>query len=170
MRSLFLLVGCLWFLPAFAAANDRSLPWQQFQAVGQAELNFLFWAVYEASLFSASGEFAFPGEQAFALALEYKRGFSRQDLVTETRRQWQDIGIDVHDRWLEQLAAVLVDVSKGDVITLFVDQDCQSHFFHNNQLLGVIEDPVFTRQFAAIWLSEQTTRPAMRASLLGSAQ
>ena len=59
------------------------------------------------------------------------------------------------------------DVQKGDAITLYVDETGASYFYFNQQYLGVINDPVFSEQFAAIWLSEKTTRPGFRDKLLG---
>ena len=62
---------------------------------------------------------------------------------------------------------MLVDVNENDQITLYVDEKFTSAFYYNNTLTGIVEDPEFTRRFAGIWLSENTTRPGMREDLLG---
>ena len=69
--------------------------------------------------------------------------------------------------WLEQLSLIMVDVNKQDRITLFVDADYTSVFYYNDSYIGTIEDAGFSRSFAGIWLSENSSRPGMRARLLG---
>jgi len=164
-RTLFLFVLLL-AVPVYS--QDKNLPWQQFNEVGAAKLNFLFWSVYRARLLSETAEFEFSPSQAFALELEYQRDFSKSDLVSETRRQWEEIGMQFNREWLEQLSTLLVDVKEKDQITLFVDKRFHSYFYHNGNLTGAIKDSDFTKHFAGIWLSEDTTRPAMRKNLLGN--
>ena len=93
-----------------------------------------------------------------------------QQLVDETRKQWQAIGIDADSKdnatRLNTLGSLLGDVDNGDVITLYVDAQGASNFYLNGRLLGTIADSAFTEQFAAIWLSEKTTRPDFRDNLI----
>lgn len=164
-------------LPVVLKAQDsvEVVPWQELDQVGEARLNFYFWPVYNASLYSNTPVFNFPTTRPFALQLDYLRAFTRQQFVEETRRQWQDMDDtrDVaadksrHDAWLDQLEQILRDVNKTDTITLYVDKAGSSTFYLNETLLGSINDSVFTERFAAIWLSEETTRPGFRKSLLG---
>jgi len=171
MLSIVLLLS----VPLQAQISSAQLPWQELNQVGEARLNFYFWPVYKASLYSNTTAFNFPMTRPFALQIDYLRAFTRQQLVEETRRQWQvmsgvsdeETGKAIQDDWLQQLDQILRDVNKTDVITLYVDQAGSSAFYFNETLLGVINDPVFSERFAAIWLSEQTTRPGFRKSLLG---
>ncbi len=170
-----LIIGLLLAVPLKAQISSEALPWQELNLVGEARFNFLFWPVYNASLYSNSAVFNFPMTRPFALQLDYLRSFTRQQLVEETRRQWQVIdnpgggeaGKATLDTWLQQLDQILSDVNKSDAITLYVDEAGNSSFYLNERLLGVINDPAFSERFAAIWLSEQTTRPGFRKSLLG---
>ena len=164
MKKLSLLLCFLFPLNALA----DNLPWQKFELVGQAELRFFVWPVYEARLYSDSGAYEFPHTAPFALVLEYKRQFTKEQLISETQKQWQILGIEQTREWLESLARVLRDVEKSDVITLYVDNKANSVFYLNDTLLGSINDPAFTEQFIAIWLSDKTSRPEFRANLLGS--
>ena len=166
MGKTLLLSLLLLTMPVYS--QDKSLPWQQFNEVGAAKLNVLFWSVYRARLLSETPEFEFTRSQSFALELEYLRDFSKSDLVSETRRQWEATGVQFNREWLEQLSSLLVDVKEKDQITLFVDKRFHSYFYHNGNLTGTIKDAEFTRHFAGIWLSEDTTRPAMRKNLLGN--
>jgi len=160
----------LFYSQAQAQAQVKSNPWQQLQLVGEAELKFFFWNVYEARLYSDSGNFVFLETKPFALELQYQRQFSSQQLVEETRKQWQAIGIDADSEdntsRLRILETMLSDLDKGDVITRYVDTQGSSNFYYNGRLLGTIADSAFTGQFAAIWLSEKTTRPDFRDNLI----
>ncbi len=168
----FLVIQALSTSVVHAQAQNQAaaIPWQQFQLVGQAELKFFFWNVYEARLYSDSGSFVFSETRPFALELQYKRQFSSQQLIEETRKQWQAIGIDTETEdnasRLNTLASLLGDVDNGDIITLYVDAQGASNFYFNGRLLGTIADSAFTEQFAAIWLSEKTTRPDFRDNLI----
>ncbi|MFT5319920.1 MAG: hypothetical protein ACI934_000050 [Pseudohongiellaceae bacterium] len=164
MKKLCLILCCIFPLNALA----DNLPWQKFELVGQADLRFFVWPVYQARLYSGSGAYEFPHTLPFALALEYKRQFSKEQLISETQKQWQILGIEQTQQWLESLARVLRDVEKSDVITLYVDNKASSVFYLNDTLLGSINDWEFTEHFVAIWLSDKTSRPELRADLLGS--
>ena len=182
MKKLLKLLGLLLFMQTVpftleyfqtqvqAQVQAQNNPWQQFQLVGEAELKFFFWNVYEARLYSGNGNFVFSETRPFALELQYKRQFSSQQLVEETRKQWQAIGIDTDSKdnasRLNTLASLLGDVDNGDVITFYVDEQGASNFYFNGRLLGTIADSAFTEQFAAIWLSEKTTRPDFRDNLI----
>jgi len=151
---------------ASGIAGVQAQPWSTMTIVGQADLKFLFWPVYDAKLFSETNTFLFPETRPYALSLTYKRDFRGRDLVQETTRQWQKMGIPVEQSWLEQLGGLLPDVEQGDEITLYVDRNAASTFYFNGEKLGLINDPLFSREFSAIWLSEKTTRPELRQALL----
>ena len=154
---------------ASGISEVQAQPWSTMTIVGQADLKFLFWSVYDAKLFSETNTFLFPGTVPYALSLTYKRDFRGRDLVQETSRQWEKMGIQVNQSWLEQLGGLLPDVQKGDEVTLYVDCDAASTFYLNGEKLGLINDPLFSREFSAIWLSEKTTRPEFRQALLTGA-
>lgn len=152
---------------SLTAMAETAPPWHSMQPVGQAQLNYMFWPVYEAQLFTDTGTYEFPDTRPFALNLEYLRSFTSGDLLAETQRQWQVIGINPMPSWLQQLGEILPDVNSGDHVTLYVDAEGSSTFYINDQVSGSIADAQFSRQFAAIWLSPRSTRPAFRNKLLG---
>ena len=45
-----------------------------------------------------------------------------------------------------------------------------STFLFNGNAIGTIGDPQFGEDFAGIWLSPDTTRPALRRQLIGEAE
>ena len=50
-----------------------------------------------------------------------------------------------------------------------LDDSGAARFFHNGDPLGDIPDEEFGAQFLAIWLSPDTSRPELRAQLIGQA-
>lgn len=138
--------------------------------VGEASYRYLFWQVYDARLYAPTTDFRHFQTRPFALSLEYQRQFSSRQIVDATGRQFRESGFDDEDRiaqWLEQLLAIIPDVSKGDVIRLDVDRDQHSHFYFNGRHIGSIENTDFSRYFSGIWLSAQSSDPQFTSRLLG---
>lgn len=160
-----LLIGALALCSGLPLAAEP--PWHGMQLVGSARLSFLLWPVYDAHLYTPTGNFDSPAMPPFALQLEYWRDFPQDSLVAETRRQWQAQGVTEHPDWTRRLAMILPDVSKSDTITLYVDGAGNSTFYFNDTTLGTIADSTFSQAFAGIWLSPATTRPDLREALLG---
>lgn len=151
-------------LPNLAKAD----PWSNLQLVGEGKLTVLFWDVYQAQLFTENGRYQ---EQQYpvALKLTYLRNFKKDDLVSETQNQWQKLGLnnlEQQQRWLDELTRLWRDVKKRDAITLYINKDGISYFFLNDEELGVISEPEFSEAFLAIWLSEDTSEPSVRAQLI----
>ncbi len=163
-----LLNSILFALLIGATTNAQAVPWDSLQLSGEARLRVLFWNVYDARLFTADGSYS-ENDYPIALQLSYLRDIDKDDLVDETMNQWRQQGIDAHpriDEWLFELAALWKDVRKNDAITLVVDSEGRSNFYFNDELLGQIPDPEFGKNFAAIWLSENTTSPRVRERLI----
>jgi hypothetical protein len=104
------------------------------------------------------------------LEIQYLRDFDAQALVEQTGEEWNHLQIshERRDQWLEQLATLWPDVGKNDVIALEIDSANRSTFYFNSEILGVIDDADFGEHFVAIWLSPNTSRPALREALIGS--
>ncbi len=143
-------------------------PWQDLELVGQGKLSVLFWDIYNAQLFSADGQYQ-PGQYPLALKLTYLRDFKKKQLISETEKQWEKLGIandGSRQAWIKELERLWPDVAKRDAITLFIDQDSNSYFYHNQTQLGKIQDSAFCEAFLAIWLSEGTSAPEVREQLI----
>ena len=136
--------------------------------VGNARLKVLAWTIYDSTLFSRDGEFR-GIEPGLILDINYRRNISRQALLKRTRLEWQRQGIarKQHTQWLAELEALLPGITKGDRITLVVGESLSSTFYFNGQQIGAMQDPDFTRDFLAIWLSENTSYPRVRDKLVG---
>ena len=138
------------------------------QMVGQARLNVLFWPVYDSRLYSPDGRYA-EGARPLRLEIQYLRDVEAQDLLEQTRKEWQRLGTGPaqQQQWLASLEQLWPDVSENDVLALVVDEQDRSTFLLNGKPLGTIDDPAFGGEFLAIWLSPETSRPELRLALLG---
>jgi len=61
----------------------------------------------------------------------------------------------------------LPDVKPGDRLTGMNLPDKGLRLYFNGQLHKVIDDPLLSQNFFAIWLSPATQEPRLRAQLLG---
>ena len=139
--------------------------------VGEARLTFMFWPVYDARLYTADGSYS-RGVRPVRPELEYLVDIESGELVKQTASEWESQGL-THQRqqeWLQSLSGLWPDVSASDVIVLELDAQDNSTFYLNGELLGSLQDEDFGQQFIDIWLSDNTTQPRLRRSLLGQAQ
>ncbi|PLW83673.1 hypothetical protein CWI75_04820 [Kineobactrum sediminis] len=149
-----------------AAATQAS---DNLEMVGEARLSVMFWSVYDSRLYSEDGRYD-PGQRPLRLEIEYLRDISASALVDRTGEEWDHLNLN-HEgsqAWLEELRGLWPDVTKNDVLALDLDEQNRSTFLLNGEPLGVIEDPAFGEHFLAIWLSPDTSRPALRRALIGS--
>ncbi|MEH6633974.1 MAG: chalcone isomerase family protein [Halioglobus sp.] len=136
--------------------------------VGQAQLKFLLWPIYDSRLYSTDGSYR-DRQRPLRLEIQYLRDIDANDLVARTGAEWQQQSVPVNkqERWLQTLSDLWPDVSKNDVLTLHIDLNDQSTFYRNGSRLGAIDDPEFGQHFLDIWLSPETSRPELRQALLG---
>lgn len=135
--------------------------------VGEAEYRYLWWPLYKAKLHGPRSDFQFPASVPFKLSLTYERAITKQQLIAHTVKQWKQQGITIDPHWQLHLQEVLVDVSKGDTLSLYIDDNQASLFSLNGQALGTITDKDFSTYFAGIWLASNTTEPKFRQQLMG---
>jgi hypothetical protein len=138
-----------------------------FVLVGEANYRFMWWPLYQAQLHAPSSDFQFPATTPFKLSLTYQRAITKQQLLTETLKQWQRQGITVEPHWQPRLNELLVDVAVGDTLSLYVDSTYVSRLSLDEQALGAITDPALSQAFAGIWLASNSTEPQFRQQLLG---
>lgn len=136
--------------------------------VGRGEMDWLWFSLYKARLLSVTGQYQ-PDQYPIMLDIEYYRDIAAEDLLEATRDQWQALKFADKDiqRWLGLLTSAWPDVKQGDRLGFKVISQQQSQFFYNSKPLDMINDANFANSFLAIWLSEKTTRPELRAQLLG---
>jgi hypothetical protein len=136
-------------------------------------MRFFGLEVYTARLWTADG--FDPTQHArhpLALELQYARTFSAMQIA---QRSLQEMKRQTHIEkaleviWIDELTAILPDVSPGDRL-LGWHRPTQGALFQSGpRVLGRIDDPVFSGLFFGIWLSAATSEPALRAALLHTA-
>lgn len=166
MQRLNLCLICLLFtFPAWAN------PTQNLDKVGSAKLRVFLWNIYESALYTPSGEFEgiVPG---LALEIEYQRNISKRAFIDYTREEWQKQSLysDQSELWLAQLKNIFPSVRKEDSLVLRVNDAMASEFYFNEEFIGQIANANFTREFLAIWLSEQSSYPDLRNQLIGDSR
>lgn len=140
---------------------------------GRKRFTFFGFAVYDASLWIEPGFRAQDYERhGFALDLLYQRDFSNADItrrsIDEMTRQ-APLADERKQAWNTWLGAAFPDVRKGDRITGIHRPSAGATFLTNGRLTGRIDDAEFARRFFGIWLSPDTSEPALRQALLGQA-
>ncbi len=140
---------------------------------GRKRFTFFGFAIYDASLWVEPGFRAQDyARYNFALDLLYQRDFSNADI---TRRSIDEMArlaplTDARKQtWEGWLRSAFPDVRKGDRITGVHRPAAGAAFLTNGRLTGRIADPEFARLFFGIWLSPDTSEPALRQALLGPA-
>ncbi|MGL4717232.1 MAG: chalcone isomerase family protein [Aeromonas sp.] len=144
-------------------------PWQPLRTVGQGEMSWLWFKLYDATLYSHSGRYA-AGDYPQAISLTYARAIAGKDLITATAQEMQRLKLGSHDqrqRWLDQLAGFWPDVRAGDRLTFYVDKAGVGHFWWHDRPLGTLHDPQFSAAFLAIWLADNSRDPALTRRLRG---
>lgn len=139
------------------------------KAVGSAKFSFLFWDIYQSILYTPSGRYlAGQSAEPVLFEIEYLTDISRDDLINRTIEQWQHLNISPsqYSPYIPKLKAIWPDIAAGDKLALLVSEQ-QATFYFNSAYIGAIAEPQFSEFFLAIWLSENTSQPALRSKLLG---
>jgi hypothetical protein len=161
-----------------AAANSAAAPelkeaLPQATLLGQTRLSVWGFKVYDARLWGLPG-FSARGyaSQPLALELAYLRDFAAADIAARSLKEMgRSAGVSATQarQWTADMLRVFPDVKAGDRILGLHRPGAGASFWVNGQRSGEIADAEFARLFFGIWLSPQTSEPAMRAALLGSA-
>ncbi len=137
------------------------------KTVGTAELNFLWFDVYQAELRTSNGSFQ-GFNSPMQLALTYKRDISAEQLLEETGKQLKGSANEQQRReWLSLLNTIWPDVTKGDTLIFQMDSNGEGHFFFNNNWIGSVASPDFGMSFVKIWLSDNSAYPELAQRLRG---
>jgi hypothetical protein len=167
--KLVLTISLLWCTPLFAFSKATNVDPSSWLAVGKARLSVLFFDVYDSTLKTPSGQFEGYREPV-ALEIRYLRDIKGSALVTQTIKEWDSLGLspEVYEPFLKPLQSLFPDVKKDDSLTFIVLPDGSNTLYYNGRELGGVEHPQFGQYFLDIWLSPNTSRPELRAQLLGS--
>lgn len=138
------------------------------QKTGEARLKYLMWNVYDATLYTPNAEYN--NTEPFALKLDYLMGLQGKDIADRSIEEIEKQGFNDQDKlnkWAALLDEIFPDVNKGVSITGVRDNKGHTIFYKNNERIGYIDDPEFTKCFFDIWLGDKTSEPVLRQQLLG---
>lgn len=136
--------------------------------VGEGRFSFVFWDVYDATLYAPNGKWS--PERPYALSIRYFREINGADIADRSIEEIKKQGFsDVKslEDWHKQMLAIFPDVKDGTELTALFTSNKKTTFYHNGKLIAVIKDPLFGKYFFDIWLSDKTSEPALRKALLG---
>lgn len=139
--------------------------------VGEGRLTFWGLKVYDARLWATSGFDAERYEQLpFALSLTYLRALKGPLIAERSIKEMRPLpGFDAQREaaWAARMTELFPDVGDGDTLVGLYMPGTGARFLLNGRLRGGVDDPLFARLFFGIWLSPQTSEPALRKALLG---
>lgn len=161
-------ISLLWCTPLFAFSNSTNSDPSSWLEVGKARLSVLFFDVYDSTLKTPSGQYK-GYEEPVALEIHYLRDITSRVLVKQTAKEWEALGLAqaIYLPFLKPLETLWPDIKKGDSLTFIVLPDGTNAFYYNGHALGGLDHPQFGQHFLDIWLSPNTSRPELRAQLLG---
>jgi hypothetical protein len=141
---------------------------QASKPVGQATFSWLFWDLFEGSLWSNGGKFSW--DQPFALSLTYRTEFSATELTEQTTSEldrltsWPD---ETLAAFAGEVAKCMADVSDGNRFTTTGAFPDRVVLYLNGQQRCSLEKPGLRGQFFRIWLSYNSKFPAKSRQLTG---
>jgi hypothetical protein len=134
--------------------------------VGEVNYTHLFWDLYDAKLFTETGNF---DNNKFALTLKYNTKISKKSVVKETLNQLKKQK-EYTDEELVELTTLLNNTFKkievGDTFIGIKENDTAYFYFENEKVLET-EDLEFINLFFDIWLRQDSQNPAFTKKLLG---
>lgn len=139
------------------------------EKVGQGRLTYLFWEIYDATLYAPQG--IWRRDKPFALQLSYLRELEGRKIADRTIEEIRNQGLVDEIKlatWHAQLRNIFPDIKKGTSLTgVFIDSG-ETLFYLGEKEIGRISDPQFSQVFFDIWLGENTSAPDLRQKLLGA--
>lgn len=173
-------------LAAAAPSFARELPpalQGELQRIGEGELRWLGFKLYDAALWARPAVVAVPPDDEaeaaqvlgaeHALSIRYARAVSSDRLVELSLGEMRRLGFDDEAqlaRWGQALARALPSVEAGETLVGLHRPGKGAQFWHQGQPTAALDDAELAAAFFAIWLDPRTREPRLRAQLLGLAE
>ncbi|ART53847.1 hypothetical protein CBP36_18615 [Acidovorax carolinensis] len=154
------------------AGQTAAAPLSGARLAGQGVLRFLGFEIYRARLWVQPGfEADNYGAHPLALELTYHRDFSAEAIARRSLEEMRRVGSFTPQqatRWQQALQAALPDVKSGDRLLGIHQPGSGAVFKMGGRVVGEVPDAEFSRLFFGIWLSPQTSEPALRQQLIAT--
>jgi hypothetical protein len=136
--------------------------------IGEGTLKVFFWEIYDLRLFSETTFFSW--KNSFILEFDHKRDLKKDKVIEtslkEIRRQ-KGVSEKEIAAWQEYLKLGIKTVEEGTKAAVGWRPDGEIAFYYEGSKPIIITDEAFARSFINIWLGEETSKPGLRAALLG---
>ncbi len=155
-------------IPAFANPMVFSVM-PNAELVGKGRLTYLFWSLYDLSLYAPQGKWQ--KDQPQLLEFSYLRQVEGKMITERTISEIKRQGFTNEKKladWTNSLNNIFPDVEAGSRFIIHYSPPSTTRFYDNTQEIGRIDDPEFGTVFFAIWLSEKTRASELRKKLLGN--
>lgn len=109
-------------------------------------------------------------QRPFALELTYARTLKGQAIAEKSLEEieaQENINAQQQAGWLSFMQSAFPNVKDGDRLTGIYRPDGGAEFYFNGRETASTEDADFARLFFGIWLSPDTSEPALRRALFG---
>jgi hypothetical protein len=172
MRAIIVVLIILtsFMMSGYASANTEVMKpyFSGAKPLGQGRLTYMFWDVYDATLYAPKGVWS--ENKPFALKLNYLVAVKGKKIATlsveEMKKQGAQDAAKL-SRWETEMIKIFPDMAAGTSIIGIRTKAGNAVFYKDNQFIGSIKDKEFTEKFFAIWLSPKTSEPSLRDELLG---
>ncbi|PFG55893.1 hypothetical protein ATG66_2213 [Vibrio sp. ES.051] len=151
--------------------------WTGWETVGEAQLTWFIFDIYQSRLKAPGGKFASSHDVSphpLALEINYQRNVSKQRLLDVTDEQWAKLGFSDYyrEKWIAELNTMFPSIEKGDQLTYLTDGKTGQLLFRPSdslrvEMVGDIQDERMNDAFLSIWLSPNTEFPKLRKQLIG---
>lgn len=156
---------------------DKMSSWEGWKTVGEAQLTWFIFDIYQSRLKAPDGKFIVNGDVSphpLALEINYQRDISKQQLLDVTDEQWAKLGFTESYRksWINELNRMFPDIKKGDELTYLTDGKTGQLLYRQAGIaqiktVGFVQDERMNDAFLSIWLSPNTEFPKLRKQLIG---
>jgi hypothetical protein len=168
MQKAVFLIGCLLFVTPMGAQADWKTRYPDLQVVGTGVLKVFFMDIYSVTLHSKERDYSVSDH--FALEFDYKRSVSKKTVIDASMDELSkapSVGSVEIKAWKQVLEKGISDMQAGEKASVVFSKSGDVEFWLANQEPISFKDLKFAKNFAAIWLGPQTSRPKLRSALLG---
>ena len=168
MQKAVFLIGCLLFVTPMGAQADWKTRYPDLQVVGTGVLKVFFMDIYRVTLHSKERDYSVSDH--FALEFDYKRSVSKKTVIDASMDELSkapNVGSAETKAWKQILERGISDMQAGEKASVVFSKSGDVEFWLANQEPISFKDLKFAKNFAAIWLGPETSRPKLRLALLG---
>ena len=118
---------------SFNAMADKHQLTEHLKVVGQGEMSWLFIDLYQATLYSASGQYE-ANSYPQALKITYQKDIDKDHLISATGKEWRNLALnnEKHPQWLEKLNQIWTDIKKNDQLLFMIEKNGPCVLFPKN--------------------------------------